>query len=226
MIYNFLKARPQLSIFRGFCDQSYIDRYYVLVFENHEIFFAGQRGTQIIFEKATRRWKIQSRTSEVFAETRKPFHSFALGTNEWTISKENPECQFSSKLTLSSCLEDEFTCFEGSCVSMDLRCDGKVDCPFDESDELECDHVVIPDTYVSSKMAPPLERTEKKNILINVTIIEVLTIDEISSIFEVKFTIFSSWIDYRLTYNNLKDDINVNMIEEKERIWFPKYHLG
>ena len=31
-----------------------------------------------------------------------------------------------------------FRCENGPCVQASLRCDGKVDCPYDTSDELDC----------------------------------------------------------------------------------------
>ena len=92
-------------------------------------------------------------------------------------------------LTLSTCEDEEFIYKEGSCVDMDLRCDGKVDCPQSESDEIDCNYVIIPGSYKKSKMAPPLQRHGKTEIKLNVKIIEVLAIDEISSIFELKFTL-------------------------------------
>ncbi|CAG2061526.1 unnamed protein product [Timema podura] len=36
------------------------------------------------------------------------------------------------------CTRYEFRCENGPCISIRLRCDGKVDCPFDTSDELDC----------------------------------------------------------------------------------------
>ena len=37
-------------------------------------------------------------------------------------------------LTLSSCNDGEFTCDNGYCISMEYKCDGKLDCT-DGSDE-------------------------------------------------------------------------------------------
>ena len=31
-----------------------------------------------------------------------------------------------------------FRCENGPCIMNSLRCDGRVDCPFDDSDELDC----------------------------------------------------------------------------------------
>lgn len=36
------------------------------------------------------------------------------------------------------CRRDEFRCENGPCIPKHLQCDGKVDCPRDSSDELDC----------------------------------------------------------------------------------------
>jgi len=45
------------------------------------------------------------------------------------------------------CLETEFTCNDGNCISLDKRCNILRDCP-DNSDEIHCDLVRIVDDQV------------------------------------------------------------------------------
>ena len=52
------------------------------------------------------------------------------------------------KLSLSTCVEDEFVCNDGSCISLEKRCDLKKDCP-DASDEYGCNKALIPDGYLN-----------------------------------------------------------------------------
>ena len=41
----------------------------------------------------------------------------------------------------------------------------------------------------------------------------------------MKFTFISTWVDKRLTYQNLQDDENINLIDNPEKIWKPEYIL-
>lgn len=38
----------------------------------------------------------------------------------------------------SDCARDMFWCENGPCIMNSLRCNGRVDCPHDDSDELDC----------------------------------------------------------------------------------------
>ncbi|XP_041563042.1 basement membrane-specific heparan sulfate proteoglycan core protein isoform X19 [Drosophila elegans] len=39
------------------------------------------------------------------------------------------------------CPPTSFKCDNGPCISLGLRCNGRIDCPYDESDEVDCSHV-------------------------------------------------------------------------------------
>ena len=60
----------------------------------------------------------------------------------WETSERFCEGDKRQLLTLTKCLEDEFTCDDGSCVPIENRCDLKQDCE-DNSDEKLCQKVVI-----------------------------------------------------------------------------------
>ena len=70
--------------------------------------------------------------SGFIATTKATEKSLALGKNLWTISNDSRDCSeeesYSLHLTLSGCSETEFTCFDGSCISMQRRCNRKLDC--------------------------------------------------------------------------------------------------
>lgn len=54
----------------------------------------------------------------------------------WTLALENKRCNY-----------EEFRCENGPCLRKELHCDGKVDCPLDISDELDCEHYVTEPNY-------------------------------------------------------------------------------
>jgi hypothetical protein len=60
---------------------------------------------------------------------------------------------FTQRLLFTSCSDTEFTCGDGLCVPMALRCNQIIDCPNDSSDEEECAMVRFPDTY-KTEFAP------------------------------------------------------------------------
>ena len=65
-------------------------------------------------------------------------------------------------------------------------------------------------------------------VFVSVDLENILKIDEIEGIFEVKFTLYSKWIDSRLTFQNLKKNPNLNVlqIERQMGIWTPTIIFG
>ena len=55
-------------------------------------------------------------------------------------------------LTLTGCSDIEFTCNDGSCVSMEVRCDDKTDCE-DQSDEDDC-LLIKPNSQYKKALVP------------------------------------------------------------------------
>ena len=63
---------------------------------------------------------------------------------------------------------DEYTCSEGSCISLSKRCDLKVDCP-DSSDEIGCDKLMLPSEYLPE--LPPPGSVENTPLRVNISIV-------------------------------------------------------
>ena len=111
---------------------------------------------------------------------------------------------------------------------MDFRCDSWKDCP-DHSDEIGCGKLYFNSTGTGIKVgSPPVPRQgEPLKIKVDTELLEILDIKELEGRFRVKLNVRLQWYDKRLTYQNLREDYSLNMLdsEEFESIWFPKVNL-
>ena len=148
----------------------------------------------------------------------------ALGANLWTVYNDSKECNdgesYTSVMTFSACTDDQFTCKEGNCVEMKRRCDGKIDC-FDKTDEMECELIMSDNSYSKGISPPPKKNKNVNDIFLSVDIEDILKVDEIGKVFRIKFILYATWIDSRLTYQNLKKNPNLNVLDldGRKRIW-------
>ena len=70
-----------------------------------------------------------------------------MGRLKWWVKKgicESEDVQL--EFVLSTCTTYEFTCDNGECVNLDLKCNMEIDCT-DKSDEAYCDNLLIPPSY-------------------------------------------------------------------------------
>ena len=220
---------PAVFTLRGLCASSYLDTYYVPAYSKSRVIFYGLKGTKIEFDESEKSWKMSSWEYETIAVSESTHSGLVMGEKLWRVYNEDMDCKFSNGteilLTLSTCKENEFVCNDGSCTFMENRCDGVVDCK-DESDELQCDPILIPESYDRTRMAPPKTHDEKKlKIELQVKILEVISIVELEGIFQLKFSFISTWIDKRLMFKNLQNDSDMNVLGEPEKVWKPEYIL-
>ena len=102
------------------------------------------------------------------------------------------------------------------------RCDGVVTCR-DQTDELGCHPVILPRSYDNNRMAPPSNNSDKTNINLEVNIMDIINIEELEGMFEVKISLVSTWIDKRLSYQNLQNNEDINVIDNSNSTWYPTY---
>ena len=152
------------------------------------------------------------------------FASFTLGKHNWTI-KGDTDCSsrdtYNTELKMSGCSERNFTCNDGQCVSMDLRCNHFPDCR-DQSDESNCRILVLKEGY--NKKIPPYFLDYPVNVSVSIELLRLVDINEADYSIDIQFEISFIWKDRRVTFFNLKlsDSLNVLTEEDLHKLWLPK----
>ena len=152
--------------------------------------------------------------------------SLLLGPHEWTVHNDSKLCSIAStyttKLKLTGCSEEDFTCGNGSCVHMTQRCDGKIDCS-DESDEAECKAFVQSIGYNRFAAPPPLPNDQQLDLHLAISIQEIVEISEKEGFLRCKSIQTRKWIDQKVTFQNLQNNSKLNIIHPEDRslLWKP-----
>lgn len=226
---------------RGLCPTSPFDSLYMMQFEDSEVVIKGLTGTSISlknseWEAVSVKGEEKTKTKRIVAET------YLLGKQDWIIASDAHVCpkdrstdtsvpfEYRFPLKMTSCGENEFTCWSGDCIKMEERCDNAFDCN-DKSDENNCQLLVLEESYKSS--VPPVVTTLENGgarsvipVFVNVTVnlIDILVIHEKENEIQVRIRAFLEWYEARAKFHNLKVDTMMNMLlpEDVEELWIPK----
>ena len=124
----------------------------------------------------------------------------------------------------SKCEDNEFSCStHGNCIEMSKRCNGKSECSYDNSDELNCTIFSHDDTY-NAKYHPEEETLDQKvQVNVSIHIKNIFDVKELSMEFTVRLLLTMEWYDSRIIFRNLKEEIEENIIslEESQHLWLP-----
>lgn len=215
----------------GLCDRSGFDKQYVFSMEQN-YGYVGRFNSEIRYTGGGV-WRFTSKGSGKVGsqETKIAASQLSMGLGTYNVRFEKDVCTkgIDNKvvmITVTSCDDSQFTCFDGNCVSMDHRCDRIVDCP-DSSDEKGCLITRIDrTTYI--REYPPITVDKNRTLIkipvnISLDILKIMDINEVFGIFEVSFQLHATWFDPRLVYVNLKQDPDLNTLTEQEKadIWTP-----
>ena len=238
--WNIYCAMETYKIFylKGLCAKTVdiIDRKYVLqtmrVLHGLPV-WKGFSSSLIQWNVSSQRWEIFDSDSNKVMASLTTKVDFPTGANSWQLEGENI-CHLPStpesglKLMLSSCGRFEYSCSDGTCIPIESKCDFIPDC-WDKGDEKHCHLLNMENMGDYDNDLPAIVLDDdggivKKKVKLSVIIEDIEGIEEVMSRYTTTFNMMAEWEDSRLTWNDLKYDMNLNIVSQNERklIWFPK----
>ena len=102
------------------------------------------------------------------------------------------------------------------------RCNGKRDC-VDETDEGECKAFVRSLGYNRFLVPPPSDNETKHVVYFSFNIQDIIEINEKDGFVRCKILLIRKWFDRKVTFQNLKNESEANMIdpEDQSLLWKP-----
>ena len=103
------------------------------------------------------------------------------------------------------------------------RCDGNNNC-YDASDELNCEKIMVPKSYLNEAPPPPMDDDIFAYIFLSINVIEVLDLNEVDAAMVLQFRMTLRWRDSRVKFRNLKKENFLNTVgrEDAAKIWYPQ----
>ena len=97
------------------------------------------------------------------------------------------------KLNVNVCSQNQFNCNDGTCFTIDFRCDGVGDCVGSE-DEETCNIIQFTDSYFNN--IPPY-MYYGGGIVLSMTVLNVTDVQELSGIVKAHLKVYLEWKDVR-----------------------------
>ena len=167
---------------KGLCPGSSVDVHYKPISDladSRILRFQGLQGTSITYNRGDQIWTLFKADTDVSGESGATQASFTLGKHNWTIEGDKG-CHrgqpYVTALKMSGCKKGNFTCNDGQCVNIDLRCNQLPDCR-DKSDERNCEILVLEDGY--NKLIPPLISSKPVEVSVSIDLSKLVDIDEV-----------------------------------------------
>ncbi len=119
----------------GLCQGSLFDTKYSWTgsLRNGHFTFHGHRGSFLQYDSDIMAWKLSLHaTNHTYAITRTEYEDYPFGNHNWHIVNDacsDLEANNGAVLSLSGCSDSEFNCRDGTCISMEMRCDDRLNCP-------------------------------------------------------------------------------------------------
>ncbi|XP_042226467.1 uncharacterized protein LOC121869287 [Homarus americanus] len=219
--------RPVPMKLRGLCKESFFDReYYIYDTINYRPIFNGNSWSRIIWnvnQSAPHDYSwLLYQMGDPYIQARMVTSSiltYPVGLHEFEIIGDKCPGRL-KKLKLTSCGQNMFTCGDGMCINLNLRCNLELDCE-DHSDELNCESLIIPPGYKKRLPPPKVNSYTPASVFIDCDIVLVRKLDLLNSQITMDVVIKRTWYDSRLYYKNLHPDNNLNQIDTMDSVWYP-----
>ena len=195
-----------------------------IINENGKLSFKGYKSLYIScknlqFENGTTidEWNLQNIWEDkTVASLQRNCFDPPVGFHEWYESFGSKHI----KLSLSTCKPGQFSCRDGSCISINKRCDLLSDCQ-DNFDEEDCTKVLISENYISTLPPSSNVPNEALKISIEVKLLRITNIDSLQSQITTDSIFILRWYDKRITYKSLQKHLDLNIINPNQ-IWKPQ----
>lgn len=220
------RQHPPLRL-RGLCFRMVSEAAFeVLGYVNARPYFHGFYG-YMIYMSGPAKWDLFDTNSNTTLATVSfsSFSDYPIGRKRWMV--QNTLCDrpkdTTIELSLSYCLDSQFTCANGDCISKEERCNSQDDC-IDLSDENDCFLVQLPSSYRVGRPPESMEEGTAAKLSSAVQILRFHDISDVRRSISLEFMLIIRWKDARLKFFNLKETREWNRMarSEMDSIWRPQ----